>query len=60
FKKDFEKDGGHAHHGGAKGDSHEAKDCPYIKSQKVKNAAAAAAEEEVVDAKEEAVGHDEL
>ncbi|KAJ3012743.1 UNVERIFIED_CONTAM: hypothetical protein HDU68_001045 [Siphonaria sp. JEL0065] len=32
FKKDFEK-GGHAHHAG-KYDSHEAKDCPYIKKHK--------------------------
>ncbi|KAI9332839.1 hypothetical protein BDR26DRAFT_869022 [Obelidium mucronatum] len=34
FKKDFEK-GGHAHHGG-KHDSHQAKDCPYIKNHKTK------------------------
>ncbi|KAI8828359.1 hypothetical protein BJ741DRAFT_426209 [Chytriomyces cf. hyalinus JEL632] len=32
FKKDF-KNGGHAHHA-SKGDSHSAKDCPYLKKQK--------------------------
>ncbi|KAJ3228761.1 hypothetical protein HDU78_009585, partial [Chytriomyces hyalinus] len=47
FKKDFEK-GGHAHHGG-KGDSHDSKDCPYLKKH-------AKASEKV----EKAKGHDEL
>ncbi|KAJ3380915.1 hypothetical protein HDU80_001972 [Chytriomyces hyalinus] len=47
FKKDFEK-GGHAHHGG-KGDSHDSKDCPYLKKH-------AKASEKV----EKPEGHDEL
>ncbi|KAJ3284856.1 hypothetical protein HDU79_007822 [Rhizoclosmatium sp. JEL0117] len=34
FKKDF-KNGGHPHHGGS-GDSHAAKDCPYLKSHKTR------------------------
>ncbi|TPX68681.1 hypothetical protein CcCBS67573_g07085 [Chytriomyces confervae] len=44
FKKDFEK-GGHAHHGG-KGDSHDSKDCPYLKKH--------------AKTSEKAEGHDEL
>ncbi|KAJ3213475.1 hypothetical protein HDU67_002856 [Dinochytrium kinnereticum] len=43
FKKDFEK-GGHAHHG-VKGDSHNSEECPYLKREKAKAAAAAAEKE---------------
>jgi hypothetical protein len=43
FKKDFDK-GGHAHHASV-GDSHDKKDCPYMRKKLEQEAAEKAAKE---------------